>query len=224
MKTRLTLVLGGAAVLLLAVAAPMLLALVRSAAPDPYTTPVPFSWSLQLKKGTHRAEINRSQFRRFEAAKNRTATIVVDENKPVTPEDATDDTTYTGMSLAQVVGIIDDKDPTTFNRRLATTGLGYGVEVTGIDYFSYVYSSKQVAELGKALMVADKANGKALVWGSVKVSDTTGTFKPGWPLKLVSSDTTITGKMKPSGIMRVRIVAAPELPSPSPSPSAAAPF
>jgi hypothetical protein len=223
MKTRLTLILGGAAVLLLVVAAPALLALVRSA-PDPYTTPVPFSWSLQLKKGTQRAEMNRSEFRRFEAAKNRMVTIVVDENKPVTPDDATDDTTYTGMSLAQVVGIIDDKDPTTFNRKLAMTGDGYGVEVMGVDYFSYVYSSKQVAELGKALMVADKANGKALVWGSVKVSDTTGTFKPTWPLKLVSSDAAITGKMKPSGIMRISIVAAPVVPSPSPSASTSAPF
>ena len=96
------------------------------------------------------------------------------------------------------------------------------MEVTGIDYFSYVYSSKQIAALGKKLIVADKANGKAFVWGSVKVTDTTGTFKPTWPLKMVSSDTTITGKMKPSGIMRIRIVDAP--PSPSPSASPVAPF
>ena len=219
MRKRLTLILGGAAVLLLAVAAPSLLALVRSAAPDPYAAPVPYSWSLQLKKGPQKVEIDRSQFRRIEAAHDRMATIVVDENKPTTPDNATDDTTYTGMSLAQVVGIIDDKDPATFNRKLAMTGAGYGIEVTGIDYFSYVYSSKQVAELGKALLVADKANGKALVWGSVKVSGTTGTFKPNWPLKLVSSDTTITGKMKPSGILRISIVAAPVAPSPSPSPS-----
>jgi hypothetical protein len=223
MKKRLTLILGGAAVLLLAVAAPSLLALVRSSTPpDPYTTPVPFSWSVQLQKGAKKIEMARREFRKFEAAARHAVTIVVDENKPATPEDATDDTTYAGVSLAQVVGLIDDKDPATFNKKLATTGAGYGVEVTGVDYFSYVYSSKQIAALGKKLIVADKANGKALVWGSVKVTDTTGTFKPAWPLKMVSSDTTITGKMKPSGIMRIRIVAAP--PSPSPSASPVAPF
>jgi hypothetical protein len=223
MKKRLTLILGGAAVLVLAVAAPSLLALVRSSAPDPYTAPVPYSWSLQLQKGAKKVELNRAQFRKLEATAKHAVTIVVDENKPATPE-LTDDTTYKGMSLAELVGIIDDKDPTTFNKKLATTGAGYGVQVVGIDYFSYVYSSKQIAALGKKLVVADKANGMPLAWGSVKVSGATGTFKPNWPLKLVSLDPTITGKMKPAGIMRISIVAAPPSPSPSPSASPVAPF
>ena len=45
---------------------------------------------------------------------------VVDDNK--TPDDATDDLTYTGVALWRLVGRIDDKDPASFNEKLATTG------------------------------------------------------------------------------------------------------
>jgi len=214
MRKRVILLIVGAAVLALAAAAPGLLALVRASAPDPYTTPVPYAWTLQLR-GAKSINLSKQQFLAFEALKNHQATIVVDENKPATPDTA-DDTTYKGVPLWRVVGFIDDRDPATFNRKLAN-GKGYGVEVMGVDYFSYVYPSQQIAALGNSLMVAGRANGRPFTWGSVKVSGTTGTFKPNWPLKLVSSDPSVTGKMKPGGILRISIVAAP---TPSPSPSA----
>jgi hypothetical protein len=222
MRKRVILLIAGVAVLALAAAAPVLLAL-TSTPPDPYTAPVPFAWTLQLR-GARNINLSRHDFNAFRALKNHQATIVVDENKPATPDPA-DDTTYRGVPLWRVVGLIDDKNPATFNTKLATTGAGYGVEVMGVDYFSYIYTSQQIAALGDTLMVAVTANGAPLTWGSVKVSGTTGTFKPNWPLKLVSSDSSVTGKMKPGGIVRISIVAAPPSPSPSASPSSvAAPF
>jgi hypothetical protein len=211
MNKRVLLMLVGAAVLGLSMAAPTLMALVRTSAPDAYLTPVPFGWSLQLR-GAHSLDLTKAQFR---AGASHNPVAIVDDNK--TPADPSDDVTYKGISLKRLVGLIDDDNPSTFNSKRAYAGKGYGVEVTGIDYFSYVYTSRQVANLGNTLLVADLANGSPLVWGTVK-----GTaFKPTWPLKLVSSNAAITGKMKPSGILRIRIVAAPA-PSPSPSPSGSA--
>jgi hypothetical protein len=225
MRKRVILLIAGAAVLALAAAAPVLLAMVRTATPDPYTAPVPFAWTLQLR-GAKRINLSKQDFNAFKALKNHQATIIVDENKPATPDTA-DDTTYRGVPLWRVVGLIDDKNPATFNTKLATKGAGYGVEVMGVDYFSYVYTSQQVAALGDSLMVASSANGMPLKWGSVSTSGS-GSFKPSWPLKLVSSDSSVTGKMRPGGILRISIVAAPT-PPPSPSPSTspstvAAPF
>jgi hypothetical protein len=227
MRKRVILLLVGAAVLALAAAAPVLLAMVRTAAPDPYTTPVPFGWNLQLRGVKHGMNLNNRAFRALEAVKGNAVTIMVDDAK--TPDDPSDDTACTGIPLARLVGLIDDKNPATFNTKLAMKGAGYGVEVMGVDYFSYVYSSKDVAAFGNTLVVANLANGAPLAWGSVKVSGTTGTFKPTWPLRLVCSDSSVTGKMKPSGILRISIVAAPPAPSPSASPSTspssvAAPF
>jgi len=206
MRKRVILLIVGAAVLALAAAAPGLVALVRAAGPDPYTRPVPFAWTLQLR-GAKSTNLSKLQFRQFQSLKRHEVTIVVDENKPPTPE-AADDTTYKGVPLWRVVGLIDDRDPTTFNRKLAN-GKGYGVKVVGVDSFSYVYSSQQIAALGNALILSGTANGAPLTWGTVKVSDTTGTFKPNWPLKLVSSDPSVSGKMKPGGILRISIVPAP---------------
>jgi hypothetical protein len=221
MRKRVILLIVGAAVLALAAAAPVLLAMVRTA-PDPYSAPVPFAWTLQLR-GARDINLSKPQFRTLEAANGNAVTIMVDDAK--TPADPSDDTACTGIPLARLVGLIDDKNPATFNTKLATTGDGYGVEVMGIDYFSYVFSSKDVAALGNTLVVANLANGAPLPWGSVSVSGTTGKFKPSWPLRLVSSDSSVVGNMKPRGVLRISIVAAPPAPSPSASPSlVAAPF
>jgi hypothetical protein len=212
MRKRVILLFAGVALLVLAAAAPVLLALMAPA-PDPYTTPVPFAWALQLR-GARNINLSKHDFGEFRALKNHQA-IIVDDNK--TPADPTDDITYKGVPLWRIVGLIDDKNPRTFNTKLATRGAGYGVEVMGIDYFSYVYTSRQIAALGDALVLSGNANGAPLKWGSVNVSGT-GSFKPSWPLKLVSSDSSVTGKMKPGGVVRITIVPAP---TPSGSPSAA---
>jgi len=216
MKTKATLIVIGAAVLLLMVT-PAILALVSSSTPDPYTTPVPFGWSLQLR-GKLKMNMDRVAFQKLQ--KKNMASLVVDENDPATA-DAADDTTYKGISLKKLVGLIDDKDPKTFNKARAKRG--YGVEVVGVDYFTYVYTSQQIVTLGKGLFVANLANDLPLIWGTPKYKSGVASFKPTWPLKMVSSDTTMTNKMKPSGIMRISIVAAPT-PSPSASPSSVAPF
>lgn len=206
MRYKLTLIVAGAAMLLLAVSAPTLLALVKSS-PDPLTTPSPFSWSLQLR-GARQANLTKGAFEKLE--KKFAVTLIVNEKGT--------DVTYKGISLKKLVSLIDDKDPKTFNKALAAEG--YGVEVTGIDFYSYVYSSTDVAAWGKNVIVANRAGGRPLTWGKINSSNE---FSPIWPLKVVSDGTNVvlTGKQRPSAVMRIKIVAAP---SPEPSPSAAAPF
>jgi hypothetical protein len=217
MRKRVILLFAGVALLVLAAAAPVLLALMAGA-PDPYTTPVPFAWTLQLR-GARNSNLSKHEFNEFVGFKKNAITLMIDDAK--TPADPSDDTPYKGVALWRVVGLIDDNNPATFNTKLATTGAGYGVEVMGVDYFSYVYTSQQIAALGDALVLSGNANGAPLKWGAVNVSGT-GSFKPSWPLKLVSSDSSVTGKMKPGGVQRITIVPAP---TPSGSPSAvAAPF
>ena len=110
----------------------------------------------------------------------------MDDNK--TPDDATDDLTYTGISLWRLVGRIDDKYPGSFNEKLATTAPGYNVQVTGVDGFTATYTSAEVATLKDALVVADRMNGTPLTLGTASIKNDAPSWKPNWPLKLVSSD------------------------------------
>ncbi len=125
------------------------------------------------------------------------------------------------MPLYRLVGRIDDKNPNTFNTALAD-GAGYDVVVTGLDGFAATFTSAQVAAEGNALLLAYRQDGQPLVFGTTKAKNGTYSYTPVWPLKVVSSDTTITGKMKPSGVARISIVPVPApSPSGSASPSAA---
>jgi hypothetical protein len=195
MKKRLVLVAAGTAVLLLAAAAPALA--MRSASAG-----VPYGWLLQLR-GAKKTSMPSYDFRSW--AKQVTATVV-DDNK--TPDDATDDLTYTGVALWRLVGKIDDKDPARFNVKLATTAPGYNVEVTGVDGFTATYTSAEVATLRNALVVADRVNGSPLSLGTASIKNDVAGWKPNWPLKLVSNDANIFGSRKPAGLARISIVPA----------------
>ena len=136
---------------------------------------------------------------------------IVDDNK--TPEDASDDLTYTGVALWRLVGRIDDARPAGFNWKLATSAPGYNVVVTGVDGFSATYTSAEVATLKNKLVVASRVNGAPLNLGAASIKnpmtpDEYASWKPNWPLKLVSSDPGIFGSRKPAGIARISIVAA----------------
>ena len=75
------------------------------------------------------------------------------------PRRRPDDLRYNGVAAWRLVGRIDDKDPTTFNKKLAATG--YNVVVEGVDGFAVTYTSAEIATLQGQLIVADRANDAA---------------------------------------------------------------
>jgi hypothetical protein len=201
MKTRLTLVIAAAAVLVLAIAAP---ALARAEARSSTADAVPYGWLLQLR-GAKRTSLTSYAFHNWTKQKY-IKRIVVDDNK--TADDPSDDLTYSGIALWRLVGRIDDKNPARFNVKLATTAPGYNVVVDGVDGFSAVYTSAEIAGLKNKLVVADRVNGVSLSLGTVSIKNDVASWKPNWPLKLVSSDTSIFGSRKPAGVQRISIVPA----------------
>jgi hypothetical protein len=202
MKKRLALVVAGVAVMLLAAAGPATAA--RTAA-----TGVPYGWLLQLR-GLKARSLPSYEFQAWTAKKSVKRTVV-DDNK--TPADPSDDLTYTGIALWRLVGSIDDRDPSTFNWKKATTAPGYNVVVEGVDGFSASFTSAEVATLRNKLVVANRVNGAPLTLGTASIKnpmtvDEYASWKPNWPLKLVSSDPSIFGNRKPAGVVRISIVPA----------------
>jgi hypothetical protein len=129
-----------------------------------------------------------------------------------TPADPADDLTYKGISLRRLVARIDDGDPATFNKVRAANG--YAVIVQAMDGFSATYTSAEVMTIGAKIIVADRLNDAALQVPMAELKDNgDGTFsaswKPFWPLKVVSGDPAITGKRKPGGALRISIVPLP---------------
>ena len=181
----------------------------------------PFGWLLQLRNtihGAYRADATYKDFGNWASVKKWAVTWT---DTSVTPS-----VTYKGIPLYRLVGRIDDKNPNAFSYALAG-GTGYDVVVTGLDGFAATFTSAQVAAEGNALMLAYRQDGQPLVFGTTKAKNGTYSYAPQWPLKVVSSDTAITGKLKPTGVARVAIVAVPTPSSASPSAAprqAAAPF
>jgi len=203
MKTRLALVTAGATLLVLALAAP---ALAMRAA----DTGVPYGWLLQLRGLKARSSMTSAAFQAWTADKL-VKRAIVDDNK--TPDDPSDDLTYTGVALWRLVGRIDDARPASFNWKLATSAPGYNVVVTGVDGFSATYTSAEVATLRNKLVVANRVNGAPLTLGTASIKnpmtpEEVATWKPNWPLKLVSSDPGIFGSRKPAGVARISVVRA----------------
>jgi len=213
MKMRSILVIAAAAVVLLAAAAPALARAEARATAD--SAPVPYGWLLQLR-GAKKTSMTSYAFSAWMKQKGIKATIV-DDNK--TAADPSDDLTYTGVALWRLVGRIDDKNPATFNESLATTAPGYNVVIEAVDGFKVTYTSAEVATLKDTLVVAYRMNGMALSLGTASIKKDVASWKPNWPLKLVSSDATIFGSRKPAGVARVSIEPATTAPV-----SQAAPF
>jgi len=127
-------------------------------------------------------------------------------------EDPSDDVTYSGISLRRLVARIDDGDPATFNKVRAAKG--YAVIVQAMDGFSAMYTSAEIMTIGSQIIVADRMNDAALEVPMAELKDNgDGTFsaswKPLWPLKVVSGAPAITGKRKPGGALRISIVPLP---------------
>jgi hypothetical protein len=190
MIKKLTLTAAAAVVLTLMLALPALA--MRSAAAEP------FGWDLQLrntKTAKYSADVTYKAFAAWAAQNHRTVSI----------EDTSTATIYKGVSLKTLVGYFDDKHRNTFNGALAAKG--YNVVILGMDGFAATIPSADIASLGNKIILASRANGAPL---AVPVAglDRNGlpSWKPSWPLKVVSIDPSVTGKMKPGGVVRLSIV------------------
>ena len=192
--------LASAAAMLLVLAAPAFAA--RAA-----DTGVPYGWLLQLRGIKAKQSMPSYKYQAWQADPKVKATVV-DDNK--TADDPSDDLTYTGVALWRLVGRIDGGRVDRFDRKLATTAPGYTVVIEGVDGFTVRYTSLEVATLKNALVVADLMNGEPLTLGTASIKnpmtvDEYASWKPNWPLKLVSSDTSIFGSRKPAGVQRISI-------------------
>jgi hypothetical protein len=200
MKKRTAFVAACAAAMLLVLAAPAFAA--RAA-----DTGVPYGWLLQLRGIKAKQSMPSYKFTAWQADPKVKATVV-DDNK--TADDPSDDLTYTGVALWRLVGRIDGGRVDRFDRKLATTAPGYTVVIEGVDGFTVRYTSLEVATLKNALVVADMMNGEPLTLGTASIKnpmtvDEYASWKPNWPLKLVSGDTSIFGSRKPAGVQRISI-------------------
>ena len=202
MGRRLTVLMAGAVLLVLALAAPAV------AATD---TPVPYGWMLQLRNKAHATGRNVDMtYRGFRALANANGHALerswVDDNK--TPDDLTDDLTYKGLTLKRLVAQIDDGNPATFNTKRALAG--YMVTVEALDGFTATYTSEEVRTIGAKVIVADRVNDLRLPLGTASIDDEAvppvAEWKPTWPLKFVSG--VVSGKQKPGAAVRISIVPA----------------
>ena len=206
MIRRLTLTIAGAVVLLLAVAAPALADSAPAGAPKQFRAAATerFGWILQLRNTVatkYHEDMSSKALRGFALKSGRQQTWTDSTVPTATVE-------YKGPALYMLVGRIDDKDPMTFNRKLAAKG--YNVVVEAVDGFKVTWTSQEITDR-KDLIIADLANDVALALGSIKVKDDAASWKPNWPLKLVTGDPEVFGNRKPAAIQRITI--EPQLPT-----------
>ncbi len=213
MIRRLTLTIAGAAVLVLAAAAPALAGAAPAGAPKQFraATTERYGWILQLRntKATkYKEDLTYKAFRAFalENKRQQSWTDTTDAANPVT---------YKGLPLYMLVGRIDDNDPMTFNNKLANRG--YNVVLEAVDGYTVTWTSQEIKGR-KDLIVAERANGAPLPLGELKEKDGAWSWKPTWPLKLVTGDAAVFGNRKPAAIERISIEPA------TPPETGAAPF
>jgi hypothetical protein len=172
-----------------------------------------YGWILQLrntKVTKYHEDMTNKAFRGFAL-----------KNKGLRQQTWTDSTepsatvTYKGLPLYTLVGRIDDKDPLTFNKTIAAKG--YNVVLEAVDGFRVTWTSQEITDR-KDLIIADLANDEALPLGSLKEKNGVWSWKPNWPLKLVTGDAAVFGNRKPAAIQRISIEPA------TPADTGAAPF
>jgi hypothetical protein len=166
------------------------------------TAPV-YGWVLQLR-GAISENLTYQQFAAMEAK---------DPGTPWT-DTSTPANTFNGIPLWRLVGLVDDKNPKTFNDALATQG--YTVQIVGIDGFVGTLTSNDVTKpwVGDdTVIVADQENAATLAFGFMKTKNAVTSWHPTWPLQLCA--TALPGSVKPSGIETI-IVYAPGATVPSP--------
>jgi hypothetical protein len=204
MTRRLSLIAGTVVVLMLLAAAP---AFAKQAAASEM-----FGWDFQLRNTVSTQYSSDMTYRAFTTWAAAHQVTVVDNNK--TPDDPADDTTYKGVALKDLVGYFDDGDPGAFNTALASGG--YNVVLMGLDGFTGTFAAADIATLGDKVILANLANDAPLVVPAATLGSTgAASWKPNWPLKVVSNEGSVTGKMKPGGVVRVSIVSATDPDAPA---------
>ena len=200
MIRRLTLTIAAATVLVLAFAAPALADAAPAAAPKQFraASAERYGWILQLRNTVatkYREDMTNKAFRAFalKGGRQQTWTDAADPANPVV---------YRGLALQALVGRIDDKNPLTFSTKLAAKG--YNVVIEAVDGYRVTWTSQEIAGRND-LIVADLANDAALPLGSLKEKDGVWSWKPNWPLKLVTGDGAVFGNRKPAAIERISI-------------------
>lgn len=151
----------------------------------------PWAWILQLR-GQHAVDESGKQVR----------ALAVKHPGTWVDTSATPNITYTGVPLWRLLALADDADPAIFNRNLA--GMDYPVTIIGCDGFAAALTSLQVAYKND-IVFADRMDGAQLSpIPSIKDNgDGTFSWKPAWPAKICSDS--LTGKQKPSGVLRVEL-------------------
>lgn len=194
---RLTLTAALVAVIMLLAAAPAFAK--HAAAPEMY------GWYVQLRNTVstqYSTDMTYVQYTPWAAARQVT---VVDQNK--TADDPSDDITYKGVSLKTLVGYFDDGDRNSFSSVLAAAG--YNVVIMGMDGYTATYSAADVANYGDKVIMANLAGDQPLAVPPAKInSQGQVSWKPAWPLQVASNESSVSGKMKPGGVVRVSIVSA----------------
>lgn len=164
-----------------------------------------YGWDLQLRNTVSTQYSSDMTYKAFTAWAAAHQVTIVDTNK--TPDNPADDTTYKGVALKTLVGYFDDADPGTFNTALASAG--YNVVLMGMDGFTGTFSAADIATLGDKVILANLANDAPLAVPAATLgSGGAASWKPSWPLRVVSNEGSVTGKMKPGGVLRVSIVSA----------------
>ena len=129
-----------------------------------------YGWVIQLRRGAISKDLTSTQF------------AAMEKKVGVTWSD-TGDNVWAGIPLWRLVGLVDDKNPKTFNAGLAAKG--YSVQVIGLDGQPLRLSSTDKSWVhNNTALVAVKENGAALSFGALSTLDP-GTWLPGWPAQLV---------------------------------------
>ena len=125
-----------------------------------------------------------------------------------TPAGTADDRPTPASRSDRLVGHFDDNNPDTFNRKLATTAPATTCRSSASTASPRRSPAPRSPALGDKLIVGDRIDGAPLTLGlgSASTGTAPASWKPHWPLKVVSIDPTVTGKMKPGGVVRISIV------------------
>ncbi len=164
-----------------------------------------YGWVLQLR-GAINENLTYQQFAALEA------------KYPGTPwtDTSTPANTFNGIALWRLVGLVDDKNPKTFNSTLATAG--YSVQIVGIDGFVGTLTSNDLTKpwVGdNTVIVADQENAAPLSFGFLKTKNGTTSWHPTWPLQLCA--TNLPGSVKPGGIETIIVYKPGVTPPASPT-------
>jgi hypothetical protein len=100
--------------------------------------------------------------------------------------------TYGGLALWRLVGMVDDANPNTFNDQLAA--LGYQVKVIAVDDYSYTFQASDIPK-DDGIVVASTLNGSALPDDE-------------YPLRLVGS-ALVSGGQRVKKIARIELLNLP---------------